>query len=78
MLEKVNLSQKTSKDDYRNKISELEKELGSLLRRAKELKIPLAIAFEGWGAAGKGTVHQPPHPVDGSETIQRSPHEGAE
>ena len=56
MLEKANLSQKTSKEDYRNTISELETKLGSLLRRARDLKIPLIIAFEGWGAAGKGTV----------------------
>ena len=56
MLEKVNLSQKISKDDYRKQISKLETELGSLLRRAKELEIPLVIAFEGWGAAGKGAV----------------------
>ena len=56
MLEKVNLSQKTSKEDYRNTISELETKLGSLLRRARDLKIPLIVAFEGWGAAGKSTV----------------------
>ena len=56
MLEKVNLSQKTSKEDYRNTISELETKLGSLLRRARDLKIPLIVAFEGWGAAGKGTI----------------------
>ena len=56
MLEKVNLSQKTSKEDYRNTISELETKLGSLLRRMRDLKILLIVAFEGWGAAGKGTV----------------------
>ncbi len=55
-MEKINLSEKISKESYRNTIPELEKELGRLQRQAKELAIPLLIVFEGWDAAGKGTI----------------------
>lgn len=56
MLEKINLSKKLPKSEYKAIISKLEFKLGELQREAKELKIPVIIIFEGWDAAGKGTL----------------------
>ena len=56
MLEKIDLSQKLSKTDYRAMVSGLELRLGVLQREARELKVPVSIVFEGWDAAGKGTM----------------------
>ncbi|MEW5694066.1 MAG: phosphate--AMP phosphotransferase [Candidatus Hydrogenedentota bacterium] len=56
MLEKVDLSKKLEKPEYKKIMSKLELQLGELQREAKDLKIPLIIVFEGWDAAGKGTL----------------------
>lgn len=56
MLEKVDLSKKIEKPQYKNIMSELELKIGELQREAKELKIPVIIVLEGWEAAGKGTL----------------------
>ncbi len=56
MLEKVDLSAKLSKTEYKQTAPQLALELAELQRRAKELKIPVVIVFEGWDAAGKGTL----------------------
>ena len=55
MLEKVDLSKKLSKDEYKEMIDPLREKLGKLQRQARDLKIPVVIVFEGWDAAGKGT-----------------------
>ena len=54
MLEKVDLTKKMSKDEYKAKMPQLEVRLGQLQRQCKELKIPVIIVFEGFGASGKG------------------------
>ena len=54
MLEKVDLTKKLSKEEYKEKMEHLEVRLGQLQRRCKELGIPVLIVFEGFGAAGKG------------------------
>ena len=56
MLSKIDLSLSLSKDDYKNEIKQLGLELGELQRELKDLKIPVAVIFEGWNAAGKGTM----------------------
>lgn len=56
MLEQVDLSKKLSKEEYKAIISDLELQLGALQREALKLGIPIAIVFEGWDAAGKGTL----------------------
>lgn len=55
MLEKIDLTKKMSKKEYREKMEKLERELGALQRKCKELGIPVMIAFEGYPAAGKGS-----------------------
>lgn len=54
MLEKVDLTKKMSKEEYKEKMETLELELGHLQRECKKQKIPVMIAFEGYGASGKG------------------------
>jgi len=56
MLENVDLSRKTDKAQYKKLRPELEIKLSALQRRCKELAIPVIIVFEGWDAAGKGTL----------------------
>ena len=56
MLEQVDLSKKIGKAEYKTIVPELELRLGVLQREAKELNIPILIVFEGWDAAGKGTL----------------------
>lgn len=54
MLEKLDLTKKMGKEEYKEKMEHLERSLGKLQRRCQELDIPVMIAFEGFGAAGKG------------------------
>jgi len=56
MLEKVDLNQKITKAEYRPIITELEYKLGELQRGARKQELPVIILFEGWDAAGKGTL----------------------
>jgi polyphosphate kinase 2 (PPK2 family) len=56
MLEKINLSKKLNKAEYKQLIDPLEIKLGALQRAAKDKNVPVIIVFEGWGAAGKGTM----------------------
>ena len=54
MLEKVDLTKKLSKEEYKKKMPQLEARLGRLQRECKALGIPIMIVFEGFGASGKG------------------------
>lgn len=54
MLEKIDLTKKMSKEEYKEKMPKLESRIGELQRKCKELKIPVMIVFEGFGASGKG------------------------
>jgi polyphosphate kinase 2 (PPK2 family) len=56
MLEQVDLTQKLSRTEYKSVIGEMRLKLGDLQRQAKDTKIPIIVVFEGWDAAGKGTL----------------------
>lgn len=56
MLEKIDLSKKMGKKEYRQQMDVLGARLGELQRECKALKVPVIIVFEGFGAAGKGTL----------------------
>ncbi|HIS30560.1 MAG TPA: polyphosphate:AMP phosphotransferase [Candidatus Limivivens intestinipullorum] len=56
MLEKIDLSKKMSKEEFDKVIDGLEAKAGLLQRECRELKIPVIILFEGFGASGKGTL----------------------
>jgi polyphosphate kinase 2 (PPK2 family) len=55
MLEKVDLSLKLSKAEYKELIPRLQRRLYDLEKVCWDAKIPSMIVFEGWDAAGKGT-----------------------
>ncbi len=54
MLEKLDLTKKMDKAEYKKKMEKLEPKLGKLQRECREQGIPVMIAFEGYGASGKG------------------------
>ena len=54
MLEKVDLTKKISKEEYKEKMPQLEARIGRLQRECKAAGIPVIVVFEGMGAAGKG------------------------
>ena len=56
MLEKIDLSKKLNKTEYRPIITDLEIRLAELQRKSWELQIPIIVVFAGWGASGKGTL----------------------
>ena len=56
MLEKINLTKKIDKAKYKQIISDLELKIAELQRKAKDFGIPVILIFEGWDAAGKGTL----------------------
>jgi len=56
MLDKVDLNRKLPREEYKAVMRGLENRLGQLQREARGLGIPVIIVFEGWDAAGKGTM----------------------
>lgn len=56
MLEYIDLTKTISKPEYKSAITNLERKLGELQRDVKQHNIPIIILFEGWDAAGKGTL----------------------
>jgi polyphosphate:AMP phosphotransferase len=54
MLEKIDLSQAVTNEEYKQSMKTFQVELGELQRKAWELKIPIIIVFEGWHASGMG------------------------
>lgn len=56
VLARIDLSASLSKDDYRKRLEKLQRRLNGLAREAREVGLPVVLAFEGWDAAGKGGV----------------------
>lgn len=56
MLEKIDLSRRLEKEEYKRIAKPLAEKLGELQRRAKSEGMPVMIIFEGWEASGKGTL----------------------
>lgn len=56
MLKEIDLSKEISKEEYKKIMENLELKIAELQRKIKKLKIPVIIVFEGWDAAGKGTL----------------------
>jgi polyphosphate kinase 2 (PPK2 family) len=56
MLELIDLDLAISKEDYQAQFPPLELELGECQRKARAAGMPILVVFEGWDAAGKGTV----------------------
>ena len=56
MLEKIDLTKDMGKQEAKELLNALDVELSRLQREARALNIPVMVIFEGWGAAGKGTL----------------------
>jgi len=56
MLSKIKLNRRAAKQGYKERRERYEHKLSALQRRARELGVPVLIVFEGWDAAGKGTL----------------------
>jgi len=55
MLKDLDLDKSLSKESHKSLSEPLYIRLGELQRKARELGIPVLVAFEGWEASGKGT-----------------------
>jgi len=56
MLEKLDLTRTVEKKVYKKAKADLGRRLIMIQRKMLELKLPVIIVFEGWDAAGKGTL----------------------
>ena len=65
MLEQIDLSKKMGKKEFRRQMDKLGIKIAQLQRECKNLKIPIMIVFEGFGASGKGSlINELIHPLD--------------
>ena len=58
MLEKIDLSKKVSKKEFKKLMPLLRNRLYDLQKATWDARLPVIILFEGWDAAGKGTSIQ--------------------
>ena len=56
MLETVDLDARLTKEIYRNALDDLDIRLAALQRELHTAGVPVLVVFEGWDAAGKGSV----------------------
>jgi polyphosphate:AMP phosphotransferase len=56
MLELIDLDRAISKEEYNQQFPLLAQELGECQRLARAAGVPVIVVFEGWAAAGKGTI----------------------
>lgn len=56
MLDQLDLGQKLVKSEYKEQMDRMGIKLGELHRKIHELGIPVIVVFEGWDAAGRGTL----------------------
>src|SRR5258705_10252915 len=56
MLKNIDLSREVAKAEYKRLKGDADLKLAALQRQVKALGIPVVIVFEGWSAAGKGTL----------------------
>jgi len=56
MLELIDLDKAVTREQYETQFPALERRLGECQRQARAAGVPVVIIFEGWEAAGKGTL----------------------
>lgn len=56
MLEKLNLNEKLSKEEYNQIMEDLGVRLGAAQRKAREAKRPVILVFEGWRGARRSLI----------------------
>jgi len=65
MLEKIDLTKKISKEEFKELYPELQERLYTVQKLSWDARIPVVILFEGWDAAGKGTsIQELTEPLD--------------
>ena len=65
MLDKIDLSKKLDKKEYKRVMSVLEDRLFEVQKASWDAAVPVVILFEGWDAAGKGSsVQKLTSPID--------------
>ena len=64
-INKMNLNQVLTKEEYDEKLKEAEDRLKKLCKEVYRKQIPFVLAFEGWDAAGKGgAIKRVAYPLD--------------
>ena len=82
MLEKIDLTKKVAKKEYKKEMPRLQNHLYALQKASWDAKVPVILLFEGWDAAGKGTSIQTLterldprgfklHPIRGARTYEK-------
>jgi AMP-polyphosphate phosphotransferase len=56
MLKNIDLTREVPKAEYKQLKAEADLKLAALQRQSKALDVPVIVVFEGWSAAGKGTL----------------------
>jgi AMP-polyphosphate phosphotransferase len=56
VLKNIDLTREVPKADYKRLKADADLKLAALQRQSKALGVPIIVAFEGWSAAGKGTL----------------------
>jgi AMP-polyphosphate phosphotransferase len=56
VLDQMDLEQKLSKGEFKTQMDQMAIQLGDLHRKLHDFGIPVIIVFEGWDAAGRGTL----------------------
>ena len=56
MLDQADLKKTLSKEEYKMKAPEVKEQMGILQQTIKKSRLPVIVLFEGWGAAGKGSM----------------------
>ncbi len=56
MLKNIDLTREVPKAEYKPLKADADLKLAALQRRSQALSIPIIVVFEGWSAAGKGTL----------------------
>src|ERR1700730_4670365 len=56
MLKNIDLTREIPKAEYKRLKADADLKLAALQRQSKALGIPVIVVFEGWSAAGKGTL----------------------
>jgi polyphosphate:AMP phosphotransferase len=56
MLKNIDLTREVPKAEYKRLKADADLKLAALQRQSKALSIPIIVVFEGWSAAGKGTL----------------------
>ena len=82
MLEKIDLTKKAPKKEYKKEMPGLQNHLYALQKASWDARVPVILVFEGWDAAGKGTSIQTLtqrldprgfklHPIRGARTYEK-------